>query len=113
MDKRRLSRVIEEKERELLLINKRLNSLLLVSDKINQKATGIEISNIVNNNPAFPKIILENINLQQIGYTRIIENTSVDSRLLLDRLTEFIDVYAGSKRYLKRKITELQLFLDK
>ena len=40
-----------------------------------------------------------------------IEEGSIISRVFIARLTEFIDVYAGSKRYIKARIKELSLLL--
>ncbi|MFX0071757.1 MAG: hypothetical protein ACFFAO_11770 [Candidatus Hermodarchaeota archaeon] len=111
MDKQKLSLLIEKKILELESIEKKLENLLLLSDKIIHNATGLQIIDYINRHPELPRLLLKNINLKEIEYKRIKESTAVPSQLFLSRLREFIDVYAGSKRYLKERIEELSSFL--
>ena len=73
-------------------------------------AIEIAIYRIIKNNPEFPTLILEDIDLQHIGYKRIIEDGSIISRFFIAQLTEFIEIYTGSKRYIKARIKELSQY---
>ena len=112
MDKEKLSLLVLEKKQELETIEIKLDNLLKLSKRVVNNATGLQVIDYVKRHPELPKLLTRNLDLKQVGYVKIVESDTLISQLFLSRLVEFIDVYAGSKRYLEGKIEELISFLS-